>query len=116
MAEATGLAHEGLAGFIDALRRDDGEGFAVKVPASEQGPFTHVWLSQLTLEGEGELIGTEVRPDVQASGRIRRVRLDDVIDWVYRRDGFTHGAFTACVYNPTQPALPAGIITAGGDR
>lgn len=115
MAEATGLARDGFAGFIDALRRNDGEAFAVKVPAVERGAFTHVWLSQLRIEGEG-LIGVEVISEAGVSGRIRRIRFEDVIDWTYREDGFTYGAFTTCIYNPTQPALPANIAGAAGDR
>lgn len=103
MDEATGLAREGLARFLSALDSGQGEAFAVKVPVRERGPYSHIWLTDLAHRGD-QLIGAERL--ASASGIRRQVSLDEVIDWTYRHDGFTHGAFTSCVANPSQPPLP----------
>ena len=103
MDEATGLARDGLTRFLSALDSGQGEGFAVKVPVRERGRYSHVWLTDLE-HRDDRLSGAERL--ASASGIRRQVSLDEVIDWTYRHDGFTHGAFTSCVANPSQPPLP----------
>ncbi len=103
MDEATGLARDGLSRFLGALASGQGEAFAVKVSVRERGPYSHVWLVDLEHHGD-RLSGAERL--AAASGVRRQVSLDEVIDWTYRHDGFTHGAFTSCVANPSQPPLP----------
>ncbi len=103
MDEATGLARDGLPRFLAALDSGQGEAFAVKVPVRERGPYSHVWLTDLAHRGD-RLSGAERL--ASASGIRRQVSLDEIIDWTYRHDGFTHGAFTSCVANPSQPPLP----------
>lgn len=103
MDEATGLARDGLSGFLAALDTGTGEGFAVKVPAREHGPWSHVWLVDLEHAG-GQITGVERL--IAASGIRRTVTVAEITDWTYRHDGFTHGAFTSCVANASQPPLP----------
>lgn len=99
MDAAMAAAQANVDEFIDVLTREDGETFTVKAPFpyGDDGNAEVMWVGDVRFEN-GEFHGVLYNEPEYVSnvryGQAVSVPKEDVVDWLYVRDGVLEGFFT----------------------
>lgn len=105
MRAAFAQARASLDGFLELALAEPApaglEGFAVKVPISQDGATEYFWLNDLVVDGDGYSAVVANRPELVTrveEGQRHRFARAEIVDWMYVDTGTRrmHGNFTAC--------------------
>jgi uncharacterized protein YegJ (DUF2314 family) len=87
--------------FVEAFEnRQPDQLFSVKAPFSQGDECEFMWLNVSAIENDtiyGELGNDPVNLEGMKEGDRLHVKLSDLNDWIYLKDGELHGGFTAKV-------------------
>jgi len=97
MNAAIKQARNSVHSFLDAIKEKNGDGFAVKVPISEDGYTEHMWMSIVEVKN-GKFIG-HISNEPQTIRRVKNgqkysVGLADISDWLYFHNEVAVGGYT----------------------
>lgn len=97
MDAAIAIAQASLDEFIEILERQDGTSFAVKAPFAEGDDGEFIWVNEITfVDGvfHGRVGNTPVVVSSISYLDPVSIAKDDVVDWMYVRDGQLKGNYT----------------------
>jgi len=114
--EAIADARETLPHFWDMLAKPrPGDNFSIKVAVTENEHTEHFWAIDIQKSGDAIHATIDNDPDrltnVKAGQRIR-LETNRITDWLYRRDGRIHGAYTLRAKLPRMTKAQANLFRA----
>lgn len=98
MKAASEQARSNLDGFISEMQKTDSDFHgSVKVKVSDNGETEYMWLDELNYSGN--MFSGVINNDPQIVGNVNlgdpwKVGKDEVVDWIYQKDGKIYGNFT----------------------
>lgn len=110
MATAIAKSRETIQVFVDHLKspRSDQTDFAIKVPVTENGKTEHLWLKDVSFDGEqfkGIINNEPLELRSVKIGELRTVRPAELSDWMFVEAGILKGGYSI---RALRNAMPAG--------
>ena len=112
MQSAIATAKQKFGQFVDVLQSGDGEKFAIKIAVTDNEVVEFVWLPDVVNENgtfKGKVRNEPTNVTNIHFGQSLGASEDEIVDWMFMRDGKMHGNFTM---RPLLETLPEEVATA----